>query len=153
MTNEEATEPTLPETHDPTDYGTVSCRQCGAEMQRRRPSNTGAHFCTKPDCVKAKGRFYHRRRAENAAAREATMARRLAETHQRQLIAFVKAAVHAERADCETCGRPGVIPRYAHPVPDWTAPCNPVDRLPASGDPVLTTELMKAIYPPEGFGS
>lgn len=147
MTTEEATEPELPETHDPTPYGVVSCRQCGDEMSRRRPSRTGAHFCTKPDCVKAKGRFYHRRRAEDTAALEAQAAANLQRDHEQMLINFVNAAVHAERVDCDVCGRLGVVPRYAHPVPDWSAPCNPVDRLPVSGDPALTTKLMRAVYP------
>lgn len=124
-------------------YADAACSNCGAAVKRRRPSKTGKHFCTKRTCQRAKDRFHYRRRAEGAAESEA----RLAETHQRQLVNFVGAVANADRIDCDTCGRPGVIPRYAHPVPDWSAPCNPPDRLPVSGDAVLTTELMRSVYP------
>lgn len=138
---------TAPEAPDATEsdrYADAECNNCGGSVVRRRPSLTGAHFCTKQECQRAKHRFYYRRRADGTIESDAKRATQ----HQLMLVNFVGAVAHADRADCDTCGRPEVIPGYAHPVPDWSAACNPVDRLPVSGDPALTTALMKAIYPP-----
>lgn len=135
----EATEETVAD--DP--FADAKCSNCGDAVKRRRPSLTGKHFCAKKGCQKAKHRFHHRRRAEGAAESEA----RLIEDQRKQTANFVSAALHGPRVDCDTCGRPEVVPRYAHPVPDWSAPCNPKDRLPVSGDPLLTTKLMRSVYP------
>jgi len=121
----------------------ASCSNCGDPVLRRRPSLTGKHFCSKKLCERAKQRFYYERRVSGAAESEA----RQAATHRQATLNFLTAALHGDRIDCDTCGRVGVIPRYAHPVPDWSAPCNPVDRLPISGDPSFTTELMRVVYP------
>lgn len=124
-------------------YSDVPCSNCGDPVKRRRPSMTGKHFCGKRNCVRAKDRFYYRRRAEGSMVDEG---RRQEEA--RQLVAnFVHAAVHGERADCGTCGRPDVVAHYAHPVPDWSAACSPADRLAVSTDPILTTLLMRSVYP------
>lgn len=137
MTTETASE----EAPDP--YADAQCSNCQAPVKRRRPSLTGQHFCPKKKCQQAKHRFYHRRRADGAADLES----KLKKTHQKQLANFVGAVAHAERYDCGTCGRAGAIPRYSHPSPDWSRACNPPDKLPISGDPLLTEQILLMVYP------
>lgn len=139
MTTETETDP----------HAEALCSNCGDPVKRRRPSLTGKHFCSKKLCEKAKQRFYYQRRVDGSAESEA----RRAADHQKMLVNFVGHVANDDRIDCDACGRAGVIPRYAHPVPDWSAACNPVDRLPVSADPNLTTKLMRAVYPATGVGA
>lgn len=141
MTTDAAPEATTETENDP--FADAKCSNCGDPVKRRRPSLTGKHFCAKKGCQRAKHRFHHRRRADGAAESEA----KRAEAHEKMLLAFVAAVANADRIDCETCGRRGVVPGYAHPVPDWTAACNPPDKLSISGSQDLSTKLVVAVYP------
>lgn len=145
MTTDALTEATTETEIDP--YSDTKCSHCDGPVKRRRPSLTGKHFCTKRECQRAKDRFHYRRRTEGSVNAEAVLKKRLEEDHQQQLVNFIGHAANDERVDCGVCGRTGVIPRYPHPNPEWSGPCNPPDRLPVSGDPVLNTAIMRAVYP------
>lgn len=146
MTSETALEaPT--ETDDP--YADTVCSNCSGPVKRRRPSLTGKHFCTKRECQRAKDRFHYRRRAENAIAEEASLARSKAELRDDLIIAFVTTALQEPRVTCADCGRGDAVPGYAHPHPEGGGCTRESDlQLPVfTEDDDIARRLLRAAYP------
>lgn len=98
---------------------THQCSSCGDPVAARRKSKTGTHWCSKPECVAAKQRFYYRHRS---TAEQERLAKRQTQIDRFDLVAHVIQG--RPRTPCETCGREDAILGFAHPTPDWTAPCD-----------------------------
>jgi hypothetical protein len=127
-----------------TDYLMTKCRHCDGPVARRRPSLSGAHFCTRPECVRAKARFYNQRRSTNREAAE--LAQRQAEARDDLIIAVITAVAAGERGYCSDCTRKDVLPGFGHPNPDWTAPCPGGGGAPYPSG--LGDRIAKLLWPP-----
>lgn len=99
------------------------CSQCDAPVKIRRPSLTGRHYCQKPECQRAKQRFFYRQRVEGTKSTMAEIERRLAEERDHLIITILRLVTTGERVLCADCGRPDVLANFGHPNQDWTAPC------------------------------
>lgn len=131
------TETTPPEDSPPT----AECRQCADPVLIRRPSLTGAHFCTKKSCQAAKQRFYYRRRASGVAEAE----RHQAAIRDDLIIAIIAGAADP-RVSCSECGRPDTLPDFGHPDADWTAPCPGGGKAPFPSG--LGGRIAQTLWPP-----
>jgi endogenous inhibitor of DNA gyrase (YacG/DUF329 family) len=82
----------------------TECFNCGDEVASRKPSQTGASFCSKRSCQNAKARFFRQRKKDGLAVeRDADICR-----------AFISAALHEPRRPCPVCGLPNAVPPYVH---------------------------------------
>lgn len=124
----------------------AECRQCGSPVQRRRPSLTGVHFCTRKECQAAKQRFYYRRRQEGAATEAAELERQKAETRDNLIIAVLAEATAAETHGCAHCGRATVLPSFGHPSADWSEPCPGGGPMPFPSS--LGSKIAMTLWPP-----
>ena len=125
---------------------------CRGPVAARRPSDSGRHYCSKPDCQAAKQRYYRRMRTEtgfkSAADRErerAELAQRQADARDDQFVLVIKALAAGERVYCEECKRKDALPGYVHPDPESGAPCRALRTLAlpsGAGDKVVA-----AIWP------
>jgi hypothetical protein len=111
----------------------VPCSSCGGPVKQRRRSASGKHFCTSPECQRAKGRHFYRRRAEVQTQIELQL-----------LLNLVHALAHRRRQQCPECGLANALPGYKHPNRLGQA-CLGVGQ--AQMGP-LAGQLIEAIWPP-----
>lgn len=107
------------------------CSNCGNAVKARRPSQSGKHFCPRPQCQTAKQRFY--RKAQNKAVKQ-TLLEVAAE--------FVRDLVQLERRECPGCGLPNAVPGWAHRDATGLAPCFAVG---SQGSAI--PELLDVVHP------
>lgn len=81
-------------------------------MRQRRRSETGTHWCSKPDCIRKKNRFYRKRQADLVFA-----------TLEAELFAFFRDVVRGNFTHCANCGQERGLVGWMHPSPDWARPC------------------------------
>lgn len=92
----------------------TDCHACGAEMTSKKPSMSGASFCSKRECQAAKQRFYRKRRKTGLQVeRDGDFCQN-----------YIRRALHEERNPCPVCGLPDAVGPYIHrDLRDPTRPC------------------------------
>lgn len=100
---------------DPTDpTRRVRCQNLVAT---RRPSASGKHFCTRPECQVAKQRFYRQRKIERERLEG-----------QELMLRFIADIVRGEREDCVYCGHEQALVGWIHRNQSGSA-CNKLGTL------------------------
>lgn len=83
------------------------CANCNAQLSSRKPSRSGASFCSDPRCQAAKQRHYRR-------------IRKTGEAEQRDSVSsmeYIRAALHDPRTRCGYCGLEDAVGSYIHRDP------------------------------------
>jgi hypothetical protein len=84
---------------------TTECHNCGATLTIRRPSKSGASFCSgKPECAAAKARFFRQRWKDGLTVERDSVA----------VQTFVSRALHEPRNACPHCGLADAVGPYVH---------------------------------------
>lgn len=89
--------------------------RCSQEVQPRRPSTSGRHFCTNSKCQTAKQRFYRQLRAQEVAVKDDELGDLFAD--------FLEAVLYAPRTNCGYCNAQNVLPGWAHRAEVGGRPC------------------------------
>jgi hypothetical protein len=129
---------------------TAPCAACGDPVQIRRPSLSGAHFCSRPGCAKAKHRFYYQRRRDDGARREELARQDAEQERDRHIVALVYALAHAEKVTCADCGRTDALSGYAH-LDQQGEGCAGTKVDGVKWPSGLGSELARVIWPPVSF--
>lgn len=120
----------------------AKCRNCDAPVHIRRPSYSGAHFCSLVECQRAKQRFFYKRRRDGVALDR----RNESEIKIDWAIGVLSAVVHGPRVTCEMCGRTDAVHDLIHPaLEEWSIACPGTVVTPAP--PGMATRVARAIWP------
>lgn len=95
---------------------TNPCSNCGSPVPARRTSQSGYHWCRKPECQAQK-------QAKLRAARRLEGQTGQPYSFQTSLAFFIKAAVHSPRRACDQCGLEDAVNGYAHRTADGSSIC------------------------------
>ncbi len=80
------------------------CYNCNDVVQSRKPTKSGASFCSRPECLNAKQRFFRQRWTKGLGVeRDGDVSR-----------AYIHRALHEERTDCPVCRLPDAVGPYIH---------------------------------------
>jgi hypothetical protein len=82
----------------------TTCHSCGDAMASKKPSLSGASFCSKKLCQAAKQRFYRKRRKTGLQV----------ERDGDFCLNYMRRALHDERNPCPRCGLEDAVGPYIH---------------------------------------